>query len=109
MTMVCGLDLHRRQITFDALEVESGEVWTGQGVAARPGTLPTVAAPRRHRPRERRPGVDRRGGLHWLALRRRGGGRGRVRGAPRRAGRHSSGPWTQAARQDRPQRQPAVA
>src|SRR2546428_8527155 len=27
MAMVCGLDLHRRQITFDALEVESGEVW----------------------------------------------------------------------------------
>jgi transposase len=30
MTMVCGLDLHRRQITFDALEVESGTVWTGR-------------------------------------------------------------------------------
>ena len=30
MTMVCGLDLHRRQITFDALELESGEVWTGR-------------------------------------------------------------------------------
>ena len=30
MTMVFGLDLHRRQITFDALEVESGEVWTGK-------------------------------------------------------------------------------
>ncbi len=30
MSMVCGLDLHRRQITFDALEVESGEVWRGR-------------------------------------------------------------------------------
>ena len=30
MTMVCGLDLHRRQITFDALEVESGQAWTGR-------------------------------------------------------------------------------
>ncbi len=30
MAMVCGLDLHRRQITFDALEVESGEVWRGR-------------------------------------------------------------------------------
>ncbi len=30
MTMVCGLGLHRRQITFDALEVESGTVWTGR-------------------------------------------------------------------------------
>src|ERR687897_333717 len=29
MAMVCGLDLHRRQITFDALEVDSGEEWRG--------------------------------------------------------------------------------
>ncbi len=28
--MVCGLDLHRRQITFEALEVDSGEVWKGR-------------------------------------------------------------------------------
>ena len=30
MTMVCGLDLHRRQITFGALDVESGQVWSGR-------------------------------------------------------------------------------
>lgn len=30
MSTVCGLDLHRGQITFDALEVESGEVWRGR-------------------------------------------------------------------------------
>ncbi len=30
MSMVCGLDLHRGQITFDALQVESGEVWRGR-------------------------------------------------------------------------------
>jgi hypothetical protein len=30
MGMVCGLDLHRQQITFDALDVESGEVWRGR-------------------------------------------------------------------------------
>jgi hypothetical protein len=29
MTMV-GLDLHRRQITFDPVEVESGDVWSGR-------------------------------------------------------------------------------
>ncbi len=29
-------DLHRRQITFDALEADSGEVWRGEGVATRP-------------------------------------------------------------------------
>jgi hypothetical protein len=26
MTMVCGIDLHRQQVTFDAVTVESGEV-----------------------------------------------------------------------------------
>src|SRR5918999_1843257 len=30
MSMVCGLDLHRQQITFDALEVESGDAWRGR-------------------------------------------------------------------------------
>ena len=30
MAMVCGLDLHRRQITFDAFEVDSGREWRGR-------------------------------------------------------------------------------
>lgn len=30
MSMACGLDLHRAQITFDVLEVGSGEVWRGR-------------------------------------------------------------------------------
>src|SRR5436190_14061909 len=30
VAMVCGLDLHRRQITFDALETNSGEEWRGR-------------------------------------------------------------------------------
>ena len=30
MSMVCGLDLHREHITFDALVVESGESWCGR-------------------------------------------------------------------------------
>src|SRR6266545_2200142 len=30
MSMVCGLDLHRQQITFDAMETVSGEVWRGR-------------------------------------------------------------------------------
>jgi transposase len=30
MSMVCGLDLHRSQITFDVLEEETGEVWKGR-------------------------------------------------------------------------------
>jgi transposase len=30
MGMVCGLDLHRQQITFDAMDTMSGEVWRGR-------------------------------------------------------------------------------
>jgi transposase len=30
MSMVCGLDLHRQQITFDAVDTMSGEVWRGR-------------------------------------------------------------------------------
>jgi transposase len=30
VSMVCGLDLHRQQITFDALDLRSGEVWRGR-------------------------------------------------------------------------------
>jgi transposase len=30
MSIVCGLDLHRQQITFDALDSVSGEVWRGR-------------------------------------------------------------------------------
>lgn len=30
MSMVCGLDLHRQQITFDAMDTDSGEVWRGR-------------------------------------------------------------------------------
>jgi transposase len=30
MSMVCGLDLHRRQITFDVLDVETGDSWRGR-------------------------------------------------------------------------------
>jgi transposase len=30
MSMLCGLDLHREQITFDALDTATGEVWRGR-------------------------------------------------------------------------------
>jgi transposase len=30
MSMTCGLDLHRGQITFDTLEIETGEAWRGR-------------------------------------------------------------------------------
>src|ERR671910_605855 len=45
MSMVCGLDLHRQQITFDALETESGEVWRGGGGGAPPPQVPPRLCP----------------------------------------------------------------
>ena len=52
MSMVCGLDLHRGQVTFDAVDVTSGEVWRGRDLAAGPAAVPALA-PRRARPAER--------------------------------------------------------
>ena len=96
MTMVCGLDLHRRQITFDALEVESGQVWVGR-----------LWQPDRERFRRwRRDDVTEHvvvagcrspwmvalvGGTSSKAGRRRW-----VRGASRGAGRYAGGPWLRA-------------
>jgi transposase len=45
MSIVGGLDLHRAQITFDALDVESCEV-ARPDLAARPPPIPPVAANR---------------------------------------------------------------
>ena len=89
MSMVCGLDLHRQQITFDALVVESGESWRGR-----------VWQPDRERFRRwlrddvtpssaGRAGGVGGGGLHGLAVCGRRDHRRGVRGACRRAGRHA--------------------
>ena len=56
MTMVCGLDLHRRQITFDALQVESGQVWP-VGCGSPTGSGSGAGSRRRDRTRSRRAGV----------------------------------------------------
>ena len=104
MSMVCGLDLHRRQITFDALDGRVGRVVAGPGVAAGSGTVPAVATRRRDSSSAGRPGGVGGGGLHRLAVCRRGDRGGGVRGACRRAGRHASGAGAQASRQDRPHR-----
>src|SRR4051812_44064568 len=37
MSLVCGLDLHREQITFEAMDTMSGEVWRGRGGGAARG------------------------------------------------------------------------
>ena len=110
MRMVGGLDLHRRQITFDVVGVESGRDRGG------------VALWQPDRERFRR----------WLATRSRARAHGgsvalAVEGCtgwryvveeisaagfephPRRAGRHPSGAGPQAPRQDRPHRCPAAA
>ena len=111
MSMVGGLDLHRRQITYDVLDVESGEIWRGrlwqsdralQRKNADP--LSELARTRGDASSTRRLGRPRRRGLHRLALRHRRDLESRLRALPRRAGRHASSTGKKAPRQDRPLR-----
>ena len=88
MSMVCGLDLHRGQITFDALAVRDRRGMAGPGLAAGPAAVPPLAEPRPGRRGERRAGGGGGGGLHRVAVRGRGDHRRRLRGASGRAGRH---------------------
>ena len=105
MPIVGGLDIHRKQLTFDYLDTVTGEVQRGQVAPADREHLRAWLAPVR-RPRRRR---VRAGGVHRVAVRRRGAGCGRGRGARGRAGRHRRRPRPQAARQDRQDRRPAPA
>jgi transposase len=102
MTMVCGIDLHRQQITFDSLVVESGEQWRGR-----------LWQPDRLRFRRwLRQDVARRANGDSVSFAVEGGTGWRyvveeittagVRGASGRAGRYPSSAWSETARQDRP-------
>ena len=106
MSIVGGLDIHRKQLTFDYLDTVSGQVVARAGRARGPGAPARLAGPVR---RARRRCRVRDRGLHRVAVRRRGAGRGRDRRAPGRAGRHRVRPRPQAARQDRQDRLPAPA
>ena len=69
MTIFVGLDLHRAQITYDALDADTGEVRTGR---IRPANRGTVRGLPRADQRSR-PGGRRRGrGDDGMAVRRRG-------------------------------------
>ena len=118
MAMVCGLDLHRRQITFDALEVGSGEEWQGriwqpdrerfrrwlrgdvthkarQRFGARqPACRALVEAPVRHRRADRGGGAIRAGRLPTILSLRASGASHRP-GCDRghRGGGGRGGPW----------------
>ena len=72
MSMVCGLDLHRGQITYDALIEETGEIWRGRIWSPDRAPVPALVGGRRGQASERRPGGHGGGGLHRLALRGRG-------------------------------------
>ena len=82
MPIVGGLDIRRKQLTFDYLDTVTGEVKRGQVVPAEPRASAGLAGAVR-RPGRRR---VRAGGMHRLAVRGGGAGRGRRRGARRRAG-----------------------
>ena len=109
MSIVCGLDLHRQQITFDALESESGEVWRGRVWQPDRERFRRWLTLRRRSALQWAAGGDGGGGLHGLAVRGRGDRRRRVRSALGGAGRHASSAGPQAACQDRPLRRPDAA
>ena len=109
MSMVCGLDLHRQQITFDAMDSVSGEVWRGRvwqpdrdrfrrwltvDVAKRAGEQPVAMA------------VEGCTGWRYVVEEIEAAG---VRGARRRASRHAGGARPQAPSEDRPLRRSPVA
>ncbi len=84
MPIVGGLDIHRKQLTFDYLDTVTGEVRRGQ--VARPTGGTCGLGWRGSLGRDRRRVRD--GGVHRVAVCRRGAGRGRDRCACGRAGRH---------------------
>jgi hypothetical protein len=85
MGMVGGLDLHRRQITFDVVELGHGVA--RQGVAARSRSVPSLASRRSEATRMAR---ARGRGVHGLALCRRRDRVSGVRGASRGTRRYAS-------------------
>ena len=97
MSIVGGLDIHRKQITFDYLDTVTGQVRRGQISPADREHLRAWLA--RFAGCEDAAFAAR--GVHRVAVCRRGAGRGRDRGASGRAGRHRVRPRPQAARQDR--------
>ena len=70
MSIVGGLDIHRKQLTFDYLDTVSGQVSARAGRARGPGAPARLAGPVR---RVRRRCRVRDRGLHRVAVRRRGG------------------------------------
>ena len=105
MPIVGGLDIHRKQITFDYLDTVTGQVQRGQITPADREHLRAWLA--------RFAGLEDVGvrgrGVHRVAVRGGGAGRGRRRGASGRACRYRVRPRPQAARQDRQDRLPASA
>ena len=104
MAIVAGFDVHRAQITFDALDTETGEVTRGRIDSAPPGgRRPLGGALCRARGRRRGRGV------HRLAVRLRRARRRWRDAAPGRAGRDPRAARAQATRQDRPRGRPLAA
>ena len=101
--IVAGFDVHRRQITFDALDTVTGEVWRGQlestpgAVEQWVGSFPGPGDPCRGR------------GVHGLVVCLPGLRAGRGGGAPGRAGGDQRAARPQAPRQDRSRRRQVAA
>ena len=50
-SIVCGFDLHRGQVTFDVLMLESGEALAGSDLVAGPGPVSSLACRQTSGPR----------------------------------------------------------
>jgi transposase len=105
MSIVGGLDIHRKQLTFDCLDTATGQVQRGQIAPADREHLRAWLA----RFADRGDVAFEAEGLHRVAVCQRGAGRGRDRRASGRADRYRFCPRPQAARQDRPDRRSAPA
>jgi transposase len=103
MAIVGGLDIHRRQITYDILDTDSGESCRGQLSPATRLELRAWLA--RFTGQQADFAFEGTTGWRFVAeeLERAGFC------APGRAGRHPGAPRPQAARQDRPHRRPPPA
>ena len=104
MRIVGGLDVHRAQITFDCVDLRTGEELRGQ---IKPATREEVRAFLAGFGGEER-GLRARGNDGLALHRRRATPRGNG-GTPRRTRRHSSSAWPKAPGEDRPRRRATAA
>ena len=104
MAIVGGLDIHRRQITYDILDTDTGETRRGR---IEPATSTNLRAWLEQLGRQPAAfALEATTGWRFVVDELHHAG---MDAPPGRAGRHPRAAWPQAARQDRPCRRPPPA